>query len=483
MKLAIALPLLLVGIIAFPAFTPVSAMYKGTSVVELDAASFRKEVLWSDSVWMIAFYAPWCGHCKKLQPEYAKAATLSDGVVKFGAIDADKHKAFAQEYGVKSFPTLKVFGENKQKKPVLYKDEPKTAKVMAEKVLEYLPSKYITQVTINKYQIFLNNELPKVLLFTEKMETAPMFKALSLEFKDEAFFGEVRNKQKQGKSVSKRFEIKTFPTILMVQGATGGKEFGTVKYTGKIDRAEISKWMKSALEQMKITAAKEAKLAKAKLDKIQGKKAPDPRTVQNEKRRFEASKILREAEKLKKAEEKNQKEQEKRRKLLEPDDPLITTVDDPADPQDSEDDIITEEESKRAKLDEKKGSKKDQVREIDSQDALETRCFLQQGLCVLAFFESIPSLDEMAPVRALARKARTGIKATLNFGWVDALKYPTFSATFGADGSPPTQIAIINVKRKKYEITTIDDVSSILDRAVIGDLAMTKIPALPALDT
>merc|ERR1711871_704294 len=49
----------------------------------------------SDEYWMVEFFAPWCGHCKKLAPEWEKAAKQLAGVVKLGALDADEHKDFA----------------------------------------------------------------------------------------------------------------------------------------------------------------------------------------------------------------------------------------------------------------------------------------------------------------------------------------------------------------------------------------------------
>lgn len=50
------------------------------------------------------------------------AFTLLQGIVRLGAVDADQHKALGAKYGVQGFPTLKVFGTNKNS-PTDYKGE------------------------------------------------------------------------------------------------------------------------------------------------------------------------------------------------------------------------------------------------------------------------------------------------------------------------------------------------------------------------
>ncbi|XP_069107167.1 protein disulfide-isomerase A6 homolog isoform X2 [Argopecten irradians] len=93
-----------------------TAMYSsGDGVVQLTPANFDKEVMNSDELWVIEFYAPWCGHCQSLAPEWKKAAKALKGVVKVAAVDADAHGQLGQRYGVQGFPTIKIFGANKNK--------------------------------------------------------------------------------------------------------------------------------------------------------------------------------------------------------------------------------------------------------------------------------------------------------------------------------------------------------------------------------
>ncbi len=114
---------LMKSIILLSVFYSYLSLYgSDSSVVQLTQSNFKKLVIDSDDLWMVEFYAPWCGHCKSLAPHYEKASKALKGFIKVGAVDMTVHQSIGSPYGIKGFPTLKFFGADK-KKPVDYNQQ------------------------------------------------------------------------------------------------------------------------------------------------------------------------------------------------------------------------------------------------------------------------------------------------------------------------------------------------------------------------
>eukprot|EP01068_Selenidium_serpulae_P014219 Selendium_serpulae@DN6072_c0_g1_i1.p1 len=101
--------ILVLGLLAL--FVPrVFAAEEETAVVVLTEKTFD-EFIKNNPVSLIEFFAPWCGHCKSLAPEYEKAAKIlkEKDSIPLGSVDATVEKELGTRFQIRGFPTLKIF--------------------------------------------------------------------------------------------------------------------------------------------------------------------------------------------------------------------------------------------------------------------------------------------------------------------------------------------------------------------------------------
>ena len=88
------------------------------SVLKITGDNFQEEVLKSDKIVLIDFYADWCGPCRMMAPIIDQIAEEMVDKIKVGKVNVDENQELAMEYGVMSIPTIVII-ENGEVKNTL----------------------------------------------------------------------------------------------------------------------------------------------------------------------------------------------------------------------------------------------------------------------------------------------------------------------------------------------------------------------------
>ncbi|KAJ1935663.1 hypothetical protein FBU59_005314, partial [Linderina macrospora] len=163
------------------------------------------------------FYAPWCGHCQSLEPEYIRAAKNTVGSAKFFAVncDEDANKPLCGEYNIQGFPTIKVFSGKRTKKGRLrnapYNGE-RTAAALASHARNAVPnlSKYVTGEELAGAVQGAGG--PSAVLLSERKKVGSLWKGLSALFAGKIAFWQVPAASPE---LMATYGVKSLPAILV----------------------------------------------------------------------------------------------------------------------------------------------------------------------------------------------------------------------------------------------------------------------------
>jgi len=261
---------------ALLAALPVSAsLYsKSPPVIQIDGKNYDRLIAQSNYTSIVEFYAPWCGHCKNLQPAYEKAAKNLAGLAKVAAVNCDdeSNKPFCGGFGVQGFPTLKIVKPGKTPGKPIVEDYngPRTAKGIVESVIDKIPN-HVKRVDDKTLEAWLAdaNETAKAILFTDKGKTSALMKAIAIDFKGSINVAQIRNTEKASLEL---FGITKFPTLLLLPG---GKEAEGTVYDGEMKKEAMVAFLSQAATPNPDPAPAKVKLPKSSKDSKKASKAKE----------------------------------------------------------------------------------------------------------------------------------------------------------------------------------------------------------------
>ncbi|KAA1108870.1 hypothetical protein PGT21_027944 [Puccinia graminis f. sp. tritici] len=212
----------------------------------VDIVKLKKHLAGSSKGTMVAFYAPWCGHCRNLVPEYQKAASNVKDLVTFVAVDCDAAEnkaACSTDYQVKGFPTLAYFPGVPV--PTPYQGERK-AKPVVEFALQHMPNfakKIKTGEELSKLISKSKPSRPLVVLFTEATKTTPLFKALSSVVYKKMDVYTATPTAIGADTAKEKYGVEKFPTLMIFKGSE--EKTDREEYSGKMNYKALFEFFKS----------------------------------------------------------------------------------------------------------------------------------------------------------------------------------------------------------------------------------------------
>ncbi|KAL0268318.1 UNVERIFIED_CONTAM: hypothetical protein PYX00_010310 [Menopon gallinae] len=252
----------------FTLIAAAKALYPATSdVVLLNSGNFEKLVEQSESVWIVEFFAPWCGHCRALVPEYLKAATALKGFVKVGAVNCEEDKMLASRFDIRGYPTIKMFGADK-KKPINYSGA-RTAEAIIDSAVDaarrkiniYLSGKTSKVTDSERDVVKLTDSNFESSVFNSKdywlvefyspgcghcQRLAPEWAEAATQLKGKAKLGAIDATSEH--AIPTKFNIEGYPTIYWFEPGAKSKYDGK-QYEGGRTSSDIVSWVIDMIQQ------------------------------------------------------------------------------------------------------------------------------------------------------------------------------------------------------------------------------------------
>jgi len=84
--------------------------------IEIDLKTLQKAAKTDDVPLVVDFWAPWCGPCRMMAPEFSKAASELSGKARLVKVNTEMHQTASPKFGIRGIPTMVKFAKGKEVK-------------------------------------------------------------------------------------------------------------------------------------------------------------------------------------------------------------------------------------------------------------------------------------------------------------------------------------------------------------------------------
>ncbi|KAG0252038.1 protein disulfide-isomerase precursor [Actinomortierella ambigua] len=188
------------------------------------------DVVPKENLILVEFYAPWCGHCKALAPEYEIAATELKAEIPMAKVDCTVETKLCQDQGVQGYPTLKVFRSGK---PVEYNGPRKADGIISYLRKAALPA--LSEITAADVAAFSQKDKVVVVgVLSKDDKNREALKAVADDLREKYVFAVVDESAAEAQGVKA-------PAVVLFKSFDEGKNV----FEGEFTQASLTEFVKA----------------------------------------------------------------------------------------------------------------------------------------------------------------------------------------------------------------------------------------------